>query len=158
MCRQVAFNLWWVRLGIVCCCLPGGLVKPHLAPLFGPLLVSFRSPFCSKSGPLLVPFLNILGPLLNWAQCISEINSKVCIPSSSHISFVSLAKPGQLSSTCCLYIILASVLSSRLLMSSTSIIFSFQILSFMFIRPVSQVREAEGVPCGPCKIRLKNHL
>ena len=33
-----------------------------------PFLVPFRSPFCSKSGPLLVPFLNILGPLLKWAQ------------------------------------------------------------------------------------------
>ena len=41
-----------------------------LGPLFGPLLVPFRSPFGSKSGPLLVPSLNILGPLLNWAQWI----------------------------------------------------------------------------------------
>ena len=42
-------------------------------PLFCPLLVPFRSPFCLKSGPLLVPFLNILGPLLNWAQCIWKL-------------------------------------------------------------------------------------
>ena len=49
-----------------------------LGPLFGPLLVPFRSPFCSNSGPLLVPFLNILGPLLNWAQCNSALHCKQC--------------------------------------------------------------------------------
>ena len=42
--------------------------------------VPFRSPFCSKSGPLLVPFLNILGPLLKWAQWVYTQTMKIIHP------------------------------------------------------------------------------
>ena len=75
-------------------------------PSFGsPFLVPFRSPFCSKSGPLLVPFLNILGPLLSWAQWrrLHHSQNRVYLSPKIFISALPLRQPCQIFFKKCTY-------------------------------------------------------